>query len=137
MYAFEKPYTLDIGKYFCLAGTMIVNDSDGENLNGWVIFLILIQDGIFTKLWVGFGAFLKMKIPFGFFLILSGWLWTSRDNFPFFYSEKHQNWFFIDLSITDLTGWFLYEFSVEQWKHLKFAKIFICIIMFRSRLLQF
>ena len=69
MYAFEKPYTLDIGKYFCLAKDC---KTRMERISMAGSFFNLIQDGIFTKLWVGFGAFLKMKIPFGLLIIAAG-----------------------------------------------------------------
>lgn len=101
-------------------GTMIVNDS-GWRESQWLGHFFNFNSGWnFHETLGWFWSLPKNENSVWAFFDHSGWLWTSRDNFPFFYSEKQQNWFFIDLSITDLTGWFLYEFSVEQWKHLKF-----------------
>ena len=45
-----------------------------------------------------------------------GWLWTGFSSFPFCFSNREQNWIFIEVENTIPTKWFVYSFTSKTWE---------------------
>ena len=48
------------------------------------------------------------------------WLWLTRTNFPFVYFYKEKNWFYIDVEMSNLSSWLIYDFNSGSWTAIEF-----------------